>query len=84
MAMVSPKDLQDSKPMPQLEGPGRANHVGLIPAGYDVASDAAPSMIQTRRREQLRMLEDQLLAKSTLAELKAAAEQEAKGASDAQ
>lgn len=84
MAMVSPKDLQDSKPLPQLEGPGRANRVGLIAAGYDVASDAVPSMIQTRRREQLRMLEDQLLAKSTLAELKAAAEQEAKGASDAQ
>lgn len=84
MAMVSPKDLQDSKPMPQLEGPGRANRVGLIAAGYDVASDAVPSMIQTRRREQLRMLEDQLLAKSTLAELKAAAEQEAKGASDEQ
>lgn len=83
MAMVNPSDLQD-KPLPQLEGPGRANHIGLLAAGYDVASDAAPSMIQTRRREQLRMIEDQLLAKSTLAELKAAAEREAKGASDEQ
>jgi hypothetical protein len=77
MAMVSPVDLAETKQLPQLEGPGRANRVGLVPAAYDIASDAAPSMVQTRRREQLRMIEDQLLAKSTLAELKAAAAREA-------
>ena len=84
MAMVSPVDLAEPKKMPQLEGPGRANRVGLVPASYDIASDAAPSMVQTRRREQLRMIEDQLLAKSTLAELKAAAAREAEEAAGAQ
>lgn len=78
MAMVSPVALPEHKAMPQLEGPGRANRIGLIPASYNVQSDASPQMVQTRRREQLRMIEDQLLAKSTLAELKAAAAREAK------
>lgn len=78
MAMVSPVDLTDAKRLPQLEGPGRANRVGLVPAAFEIASDASPSMVQTRRREQLRMIEDQLLAKTTLAELKAAAAREAK------
>lgn len=84
MAMVSPVDLMDARPLPQLEGPGRANRVGLTPAAYDIASDASPSMVETRRREQLRMIEAQLLAKSTLAELKAAAEREAKEGAAAQ
>lgn len=83
MAMVSPVDLQESKPLPQLEGPGRANNVGLgqksvlVRASFEIASDASPQMVQTRRREQLRMIEDQLLAKSTLAQLKADAAREA-------
>lgn len=77
MAMVSPVEMAQNKPMPQLEGPGRANNVGLVRASYDVASDASPQMIQSRRREQLRMIEDQLLAKSTLAQLRAEAAREA-------
>lgn len=77
MAMVSPVDLKEAKPLPQLEGPGRANNVGLNRASFEIASDASPQMVQTRRREQLRMIEDQLLAKSTLAQLKAEAAREA-------
>lgn len=84
MAMVSPVDLTDHKKLPQLEGPGRANPIGMTLASFDVQSDASPQMVQTRRREQLRMIEDQLLAKSTLAELKAAAVREAEEGASAQ
>ncbi|ALJ13971.1 hypothetical protein [Sphingopyxis macrogoltabida] len=47
--------------------------------GDDVRSDAAPRLAPTRRREQLKMIEDQLLAESTLADLKRAAAREAMG-----
>ncbi len=43
----------------------------------NIRSDVTPRMVPTRRREQLTMLEDQLLADSTLAELKRAAALEA-------
>ncbi|WP_260582580.1 hypothetical protein [Sphingopyxis sp. PET50] len=42
-----------------------------------VQADTVPRMAPTRRREQLRMIEDQLLAESTLAEIKRAAAIEA-------
>ena len=42
-------------------------------------SDSPPHMAPTRRREQLKMIEDQLLAESTLADLKRAAAREAAG-----
>ena len=41
-------------------------------------------MAPTRRREQLKMIEDQLLAESTLADLKKAAAREAKEGKPAQ
>lgn len=44
-----------------------------------VRSDAAPRMAPTRRREQLKMIEDQLLSERTLAELKRSAAAEASG-----
>ncbi|WP_411341296.1 hypothetical protein V6U71_05485 [Sphingopyxis sp. J-6] len=47
--------------------------------GDDVRSDAAPRLAPARRREQLKMIEDQLLAESTLADLKRAAAREAMG-----
>ena len=47
--------------------------------GMGQRSDTAPRMAPTRRREQLKMIEDQLLAESTLADLKRAAAAEAAG-----
>ena len=79
MAMVSPvgqpekakvadKATDDAKP--------------VKPAPVKVAavqSDTPPRMAPTRRREQLKMIEDQLLAESTLADIKRAAATEAGG-----
>ena len=44
-----------------------------------VQSDTPPRMAPTRRREQLKMIEDQLLAESTLADIKRAAAAESGG-----
>lgn len=80
MAMVSPVAISEP-PRPQgvakaeaqvkIEKPAMAVHAS------DVRSDVTPRMAPTRRREQLRMIEDQLLADSTLADLKRAAAREA-------
>ena len=76
MAMVSPVALPD-KAKPAETAPAAA---AAKPAPVKVAavqSDVAPRMAPTRRREQLKMIEDQLLAESTLADLKRAAAAEA-------
>ena len=76
MAMVSPvavPDVPKAKPVaakPMLIAQAQA---------AEIRSDAAPRMAPTRRREQLKMIEDQLLAESTLADLKRAAAAEAAG-----
>ena len=53
--------------------------VVLAQADSVIRSDTPPRMAPTRRREQLKMIEDQLLAESTLADLKRAAAAEAAG-----
>ncbi|MGB3803277.1 MAG: hypothetical protein WA935_04550, partial [Sphingopyxis granuli] len=53
--------------------------VVLAQADSAVRSDALPHMAPTRRREQLKMIEDQLLTESTLADLKRQAAREAAG-----
>ncbi|HMN54079.1 MAG TPA: hypothetical protein PKC32_07800 [Sphingopyxis sp.] len=84
MAMVSPVGVSPAgtpataaaeKPAakPVAEKP-----VVLAQAETGVQSDSPPRMAPTRRREQLKMIEDQLLAESTLADLKRAAAREAK------
>lgn len=76
MAMVSPVALPE-KAKPAEDAPAAA---AAKPAPVKVAavqSDVAPRMAPTRRREQLKMIEDQLLAESTLADLKRAAAAEA-------
>lgn len=86
MAMVSPVGTPakiEAKPeaVERVKAP-TAKPVQLAQAdirGDDVRSDAAPRLAPTRRREQLRMIEDQLLAESTLADLKRAAAREAMG-----
>src|SRR3546814_11976746 len=50
-----------------------AKPVLLAQADTGVRSDVTPRMAPTRRREQLKMIEDQPLAESTLADLKRAA-----------
>lgn len=77
MAMVSPVALPE-KAKPAEDAPTAA--AAAKPAPVKVAavrSDVAPRMAPTRRREQLKMIEDQLLAESTLADLKRAAAAEA-------
>ena len=56
-----------------------AKPVVLAQVESGVRSDALPRMAPTRRREQLKMIEDQLLAESTLADLKREAAIEAAG-----
>ncbi|MDZ3832647.1 MAG: hypothetical protein U0S50_12655 [Sphingopyxis sp.] len=56
----------------------------LAQASSEVRSDSAPRMVQTRRREQLKMIEDQLLAESTLADLRRGAAREAREGNGAQ
>ena len=59
--------------------PVTAKPVILAQADTAIRSDTPPRMAPTRRREQLKMIEDQLLAESTLADLKRAAAAEAAG-----
>ncbi|KTE04598.1 hypothetical protein ATE68_02955 [Sphingopyxis sp. H038] len=59
--------------------PVTAKPVVLAQADTAIRSDVTPRMAPTRRREQLKMIEDQLLAESTLADLKRAAAVEAAG-----
>ncbi|PQM26566.1 hypothetical protein CVO77_16245 [Sphingopyxis lindanitolerans] len=81
MAMVSPVGTPEpaaaaAKPAPP---PSAEKPVVLAQAETSVQSDSPPRMAPTRRREQLKMIEDQLLAESTLADLKRAAAREAAG-----
>lgn len=78
MAMVSPVAL------PETAKPAAASDTAVAAAKPAAAiklaavqSDTPPRMTPTRRREQLKMIEDQLLAESTLADLKRAAAAEA-------
>ena len=64
---------------PATPKPAAAKPVMLAQADTGVRSDVTPRMAPTRRREQLKMIEDQLLAESTLADLKRAAAIEAAG-----
>ncbi|ALH81188.1 hypothetical protein [Sphingopyxis macrogoltabida] len=88
MAMVSPVGTPavgtpaKAETKPEAVKASAAKPVQLAQAdirGDDVRSDAAPRLAPTRRREQLKMIEDQLLAESTLADLKRAAAREAMG-----
>ena len=86
MAMVSPVAVPDApKASPAAEAePAAEPPIVLAKAERaDVRSDVAAPMTPTRRREQLRMIEDQLLAESTLSELKRAAAREAAGSKTA-
>lgn len=82
MAMVTPVAL----PKTASPEPAQAKPAAKAPAEKpvqmaqaDVRTDAPPRMAPTRRREQLKMIEDQLLAESTLTDLKRAAAREAMG-----
>ena len=79
MAMVSPVGTPAPKEAPVASKPAAPKPVVLAQAETDVRSDTPPRMAPTRRREQLKMIEDQLLAESTLADLKRAAAAEAAG-----
>ena len=86
MAMVSPVAVPDA---PQADAAAEAEEPAEKPVALAkaapaagpkaVRSDAAAPLTPTRRREQLRMIEDQLLAESTLADLKRAAARETTG-----
>ena len=77
MAMVSPVALPEkAKPAATPDTPAAAPKPAAIKLAA-VQSDTPPRMAPTRRREQLKMIEDQLLAESTLADLKRAAAAEA-------
>lgn len=81
MAMVSPVGTPEPAATP-VQKPAvkpAAKPVVLAQADAGVRSDALPRMAPTRRREQLKLIEDQLLAESTLADLKRAAAREAAG-----
>lgn len=82
MAMVSPVAVPAApKASPVAAAPtvAAAKPVLLAQVESGVRSDALPRMAPTRRREQLKMIEDQLLAESTLADLKREAAIEAAG-----
>jgi hypothetical protein len=91
MAMVSPVGVAPvgaspaATPEPAVQAakpaarPAAEKPVVLAQAETGVRSDTPPRMAPTRRREQLKMIEDQLLAESTLADLKRAAAREAAG-----
>ena len=80
MAMVSPVAVPDAPKASPVTKPAAAKPIQIAQAqAADIRSDAAPRMAPTRRREQLKMIEDQLLAESTLADLKRAAAAEAAG-----
>lgn len=77
MAMVSPVAVPEkAKPALTADAPAAAPKPAAIKLAA-VQSDTPPRMAPTRRREQLKMIEDQLLAESTLADLKRAAAAEA-------
>ena len=89
MAMVSPVGAPapatpKEEPAKPATKPAAAKPVVLAQAETGVRSDVAPRLAPTRRREQLKMIEDQLLAESTLADLKKAAAREAKEGKSAQ
>lgn len=77
MAMVSP--VAAPAPVKAAEAPKVTTERPVVIAQADIRSDTPPRMAPTRRREQLKMIEDQLLAESTLADLKRAAAAEAAG-----
>ena len=81
MAMVSPVGTPATAKVSPVATPvAAAKPIQIAQAeASDVRSDAAPRMTPTRRREQLKMIEDQLLAESTLTDLKRAAAAEAAG-----
>ena len=85
MAMVSPVGTPPAsantatKESPVAAKPAAIKPVVLAQAETAIRSDVTPRMAPTRRREQLKMIEDQLLAESTLADLKRAAAVEAAG-----
>ena len=85
MAMVSPvgtpsvSDKPAREESPVVAKSAKPKPVVLAQAETGVRSDTAPRMAPTRRREQLKMIEDQLLAESTLADLKRAGAVEAAG-----
>lgn len=81
MAMVSPVGTPAAATASPVTKPvAAAKPIQIAQAeASDIRSDAAPRMAPTRRREQLKMIEDQLLAESTLADLKRAAAAEAAG-----
>ena len=90
MAMVSPVAVpaapkqspvasEPAVTKPAAAKPVAAKPVQLAQADTGVRSDVTPRMAPTRRREQLKLIEDQLLAESTLADLKRAAAIEAAG-----
>jgi hypothetical protein len=80
MAMVSPVGTPaKADDAPVASKTAAAKPVVLAQAETAVRSDVTPRMAPTRRREQLKMIEDQLLAESTLADLKRAAAAEAAG-----
>ena len=92
MAMVSPVAVpaapkqspvasEPAATKPATAKPAAAKPVLLAQADTGVRSDVTPRMAPTRRREQLKRIEDQLLAESTLADLKRAAALEAAGGS---
>ncbi len=88
MAMVSPVAVADApkaSPVTPVTKAVEKKPIVLAQATpSDVRSDVEPRMTPTRRREQLRMIEDQLLAESTLADLKRAAAREAAGGKSGQ
>jgi hypothetical protein len=87
MAMVSPVGTPAVSAPKESPVAGKAaavkpvtpKPVVLAQADTAIRSDVTPRMAPTRRREQLKMIEDQLLAESTLADLKRAAAVEAAG-----
>ena len=85
MAMVSPVGTPEPAATPAEKPAAKpaVKPVVLAQADAGVRSDALPRMAPTRRREQLKLIEDQLLAESTLADLKRAAAREAAGGKSA-
>lgn len=80
MAMVSPVGTSATEKANPVAKPATAKPIQIAQAeAADIRSDTTPRMAPTRRREQLKMIEDQLLAESTLADLKRAAAAEAAG-----
>ena len=77
-AVSTPKDSPVASKTAAAK-PVTAKPVVLAQADTAIRSDTPPRMAPTRRREQLKMIEDQLLAESTLADLKRAAALEAAG-----